>query len=137
MAECMSADDFFTGLFAALAMQGFITLSARTDDLDPAIKQVFDNLRRRATAEELNLRFRIKPHPLHKDSLTIQSALVRAAQRDLICFGNQNIHIKLSRAEAVRVLECLPGGRRLYESLADEFVDTLCVPRRLQGALAL
>ena len=121
----MTADDFFAGLFAGLAMRGLTTFSIRIDQFDPPIKRVFDGLAQRAAEAELNLRFRIKPHPLHQDSLTIQGALARAAQRDLISFDNpeyQDIHIKLAQDEAVRVLAGLPGGPELYEALADEFV---------------
>jgi hypothetical protein len=126
LASRMTADDFFAGLFAALAVRGLTTFSIRIDQFDPFIKRVFDGLAQRAAAAEINLRFRINPHPLHQDSLTIQGALARAAQRDLISFDNpeyQDIHIKLARDEAIRVLECLPGGAELYKSLADEFID--------------
>jgi hypothetical protein len=107
-------------------VRGLTTFSIRIDQFDPFIKRVFDGLSRRAAEAEVDLRFRINPHPLHRDSLTIQGALARAAQRDLISFDNpeyQDIHIRLARDEALRVLEGLPGGQELYESLADEFVD--------------
>jgi hypothetical protein len=126
MATRMTADDFFAGLFAALAVRGLTTFSVRIDQFDPFIKRVFDGLSQRAAAEQINLRFRIKPHPVHRDSLTIQGALARAAQRDLISFDNpeyQDIHIRLARDEAQRVLEGLPGGRQLYEELAEEFLE--------------
>lgn len=122
----MTADDFFAGLFAALAVRGLTTFSIRIDQFDPYIKQVFDGLTQRARQANINLRFRISPHPLHQDSLTIQGALARAAQRDLISFDNpeyQDIHIKLARDEALYVLDRLPGGPDLYKGLADEFVD--------------
>jgi hypothetical protein len=122
----MTADDFFAGLFAALAVRGLTTFSIRIDQFDPFITSVFKGLTHRAAESKINLRFRINPHPLHQDSLTIQGALARAAQRDLISFDNpeyQDIHIKLARDEAMRVLEGLPGGPMLYESLADEFID--------------
>ena len=126
MPSRMTADDFFAGLFAALAMRGLTTFSVRIDQFDPVVKGVFDHLAQRAAQADIQLRFRIKPHPVHRDSLTIQNALARAAQRDLISFDNpeyQDIHIKLGADEARRVLEGLPGGPDLYEGLADEFVD--------------
>lgn len=122
----MTADDFFAGLFAALARRGLTTFSIRVDQFDPVVKQVFDRLALRATDEHVHLRFRIKPHPVHNDSLTIQNALARAAQRDLISFDNpeyQDIQIKLAADEARRILEGLPGREALYEELADEFVE--------------
>ena len=126
MLSRMTADDFFAGLFAGLAVRGLTTFSVRIDQFDPVVKEVFDDLTRRAKEAGIQLRFRIKPHPVHRDSLTIQNALARAAQRDLISFDNpeyQDIHIKLAADEARRVLEGLPGGPVLYEGIADEFVD--------------
>lgn len=126
MADRVTADDFFAGLFAALATRGLTAFSIRVDQFDPVIKGVFDKLMERAPQEHVELRFRIKPHPIHHDSLTIQNALSRAAQRDLISFDNpeyQDIRIKLGGDEAQRILSGLPGGPELYERLADEFVS--------------
>jgi hypothetical protein len=126
MASRMTADDFFAGLFAALAIRGLTSFSIRIDQFDPIVKGVFDGLAQRAEEADIKLRFRIKPHPLHQDSLTIQGALARAAQRDLISFDNpeyQDIRIKLADDEAQRVLEGLPGGEDLYNGLAEEFVE--------------
>ncbi len=82
MPSRVTADDFFAGLFAGLAMRGLTTFSVRIDQFDPVVKGVFDRLAQRATQADIRLRFRIKPHPVHRDSLTIQNALARAAQRD-------------------------------------------------------
>lgn len=133
----MTADDFFAGLFAALASRGLTTFSIRVDQFDPVVKGVFDRLAERAEAEDVQLRFRIKPHPIHHDSLTIQNALARAAQRDLISFDNpeyQDIRIKLAEEEARRILEGLPGGAALYTGLAEEFVCAYIGTGRLEDA---
>jgi hypothetical protein len=122
----MTADDFFAGLFAALAKRGLTTFSIRVDQFDPVVKGVFDHLAQHAAEDDIQLRFRIKPHPVHRDSLTIQSALARAAQRDLISFDNpeyQDIRIKLAADEALRILDGLPGRPELYDELAEEFVE--------------
>jgi hypothetical protein len=127
VARRMTADDFFAGLFAALSMRGLTALSIRVDQFDPAVKDVFDYLDEQADDADIRLKFRIKPHPIHHDSLTIQGALARAAQRDLISFDNpeyQDIRIKLAADEARRVLDALPGDPSLYERLADRFVGT-------------
>ena len=76
--------------------------------------------------EDVDLRFRIKPHPIHRDSLTVQGALARAAQRDLISFDNpeyQDIQIKLGGEEAHEILKGLPGKPGLYDRLAENFVS--------------
>jgi hypothetical protein len=124
MSSRITADDFFAGLFAALAARGENTLSIRVDQFDPVIKEVFDYLSANAEKENVQLRFRIKPHPIHRDSLAIQGALARAAQRDLISFDNpeyQDIRIKLGGEEARRILAGLPGAPDLYERLAERF----------------
>jgi light-regulated signal transduction histidine kinase (bacteriophytochrome) len=125
MSDRVTADDFFAGLFAALARRGETSFSIRVDQFDPVIKDVYDDLDSRAAGEGIELRFRIQPHPVHKDSLTIQGALARAAQRDLISFDNpeyQDIRIKLASEEAEKILDGLPGSPRLYERLAERFV---------------
>ncbi len=139
MASRMTADDFFAGLFAALADRGLTTFSIRIDQFDPVVNRVFDPLTELAKAEDIQVRFRIKPHPVHHDSLTIQNALARAAQRDLISFDNpeyQDIRIKLGSDEARRILDGVPGGSALYEQLADEFVDAYSGAGRPVGLTA-
>jgi hypothetical protein len=125
MSSRITADDFFAGLFAALARRGETSFSIRVDQFDPVIKGVYDDLETRAGDEGVQLRFRIQPHPVHKDSLTVQGALARAAQRDLISFDNpeyQDIRIKLAPEEAEKILRGLPGRPGLYEGLAERFV---------------
>lgn len=125
MPERITADDFFAGLFASLAARGETTLSIRIDKFDPVIKRVYDLLVAASESENVQLRFRVQPHPIHQDSLTIQGALARAAQRDLISFDNpeyQDIQIKLGGEEARQILSGLPGSPDLYERLADNFL---------------
>lgn len=136
MADRMTADDFFAGLFAALAVRGMISFSIRVDQFDPVVKAVFDELVERAAEKSVDLRFRIKPHPIHQDSLTVQSALARAAQRDVISFDNpeyQDIRIKLAGDEAEGILARLPGNPPLYEWIAERFVSGYSDPSRRQA----
>jgi len=136
MADRMTADDFFAGLFAALAIRGLRSFSIRVDQFDPVVKDVYDELAERAESESIQLRFRIKPHRIHHDSLTIQNALARAAQRDVISFDNpkyQDIRIKLAADEAEGILSSLPGGSELYEWLAERFVSGYSRPARQQA----
>lgn len=133
MADRISADDFFAGLFAALSLRGMRTLSIRADQFDPLMAHIFDRLVQRSPAESVDVRFRIRPHPIHGDSLTIQNALAGAAQRDIISFDNpeyQDIRIKLAPDEAGRILANLPGPAQMYQDLADEFVQDYSGPVR-------
>src|SRR4051794_28362718 len=100
----VTADDFFAGLFAALIEKGQKTLSIRVDRFDPAIASVFGSLQEQAGKHgDLTIRFRVRPHPVHGDSMTVRNALAAAAQRDIISFDNpeyQDIRIKLSVDDA-------------------------------------
>lgn len=44
MPNRITADDFFAGLFAGLAMRGLTTFSVRIDQFDPVVKGVFEEL---------------------------------------------------------------------------------------------
>lgn len=134
VAERMTVDDFFAGLFAELARRRLTTFSIRVDQFDPVVKVAFDKLRAHAEERGLSIRFRINPHPVHRDSLTVQNGLARAAQRDLISFDNpeyQDIRIKLAPEEATHILAGLPGEADVYETLADEFLGAYSSAGRL------
>lgn len=131
MAVRMTADDFFTGLFAVLAQRDARALSVRIDRFDMVLAKVFSRLQERE-GDDLHLRFRIRTHPIHRDSPTVQDALGRAAQRDIIGFDNpvyEDIAIKLAPDEAARILERLPGGSELYERVADDFLELYATPQ--------
>jgi hypothetical protein len=131
MSVRITADDFFAGLFAVLAQRERMALSIRVDQFDSVLATVFERLRERA-GDDVNLRFRIRTHPMHRDSPTVQDALGRAAQRDLISFNNpeyQDITIKLASDEATRILENLPGGTDLYKQVADDFLEVYAAPQ--------
>ena len=125
MAKKLTVDDFFTGLFAALAIKKKTTISIRNDRLDSAISSVFEGLHSRAASEDLDLRFRLRVHPDHGDSIAVRDGLYNAAQRDLIGLDNpeyQDIRLKLSPEYAEKLLETLPGGRKLFLELSEEFL---------------
>ena len=68
MAKRLTVDDFFTGLFAGLAIRGKKTISIRNDRLDSAIASIFETLQSRAGDEDLDIRFRLRLHPVHGGS---------------------------------------------------------------------
>ncbi|MBI2916756.1 MAG: hypothetical protein HYY01_02075 [Chloroflexi bacterium] len=123
----VTARDFFTGLFAALAFRGSGSISIRNDRLDRALAPVFEQFLRRAEAEDIEVDFRIRLHPIHRDSIIVRNAIYSAAQRDLISLDNpeyQDVRFKLTKEEADRVLSTLPGGKDLFLSVADSLVDS-------------
>lgn len=125
MAERLTADDFFTGLFAALALKGRSMLTLRSTSFDEAVDSVYRDLRDRAEDVGVDVRFRIFLHPLYGDSTTIRDSITRAAQRDLISLANpeyQDIHLKLNQESAELFLASLPVGPELYLGLADRFL---------------
>lgn len=124
----LTADDFFTGLFAALALKGRVTISIRGNSVDSALATVFQDLEARADQERLDIRFRIRPHPLHGDSATVRDSITHAAQRGLISLDNpdfQDIRLKLAGPEAESLFEHLPGSKKLYADLADKLLEAV------------
>jgi hypothetical protein len=70
--QALTADEFFMGLFSALATRGRPAISIRMDRFDRILAHVFEELQRNADEENIDLRFRIRPHPIHGDSPTVR-----------------------------------------------------------------
>jgi hypothetical protein len=124
MALRLTADDFFTGLFSALALKDWSVISLRGDRFDAAVARVFSVLERIAKKDGYDLRFRVRLHPLHSDSSTVRDSVTSAVKRDLISLDNpvfQDIRLKMTKTEARGYLSTLPGGEVLFSGLADEF----------------
>jgi hypothetical protein len=125
MAQRMTSDDFFTGLFAALALRGHHVLTLRAERFDQAIESIVDELMKKARANDIDVRFRVRLHPIHGDSQTVRDALASAAQRDLISFDNpeyQDIRLRIGANDAKAFLDTLPGGVPLFDDLAIKFL---------------
>ena len=125
MLQRLTADDFFTGLFSALAEKKESVFSLRGQRFDKAVEQTFSALVARAPSLSLDLRFRIRLHPIHGDSSTIRDAISRAAQRDIVGLDNpefQDVRLKVTGKDAPLLLASLPAGPALYAELADRFM---------------
>ena len=121
----LTADDFFTGLFAALARTGLPGLSIREARFDKSMAGVFDKLRESAPERDLDIRFRIRLHKFHDDSIATRNGVYSAAQSGLISLENpeyQDIRFKINESEADELLKKVPGGKELYSELAEEFL---------------
>lgn len=122
----LTVNDFFLGLFAALRLRGRTAFSVRDDRFDAVIKDLYDDLAARASTENLDLRFRVRPHPIYGDSRTVRKALTAAAQRRIVSFDNPeylDVRIQLDEAEARRKLARLDVRAGLFEELAEEFLE--------------
>ena len=121
----LSPDDFFTGLFAALAEKGGTTFSLRTARFDEAVVCAYDLFERQASAEGYRIRFRVALHPLHGESGVVREGITRAAQRDLVSLDNpefQDLRLKLGPSTAPAYLESL-GSPDLYRNAARVFLE--------------
>jgi hypothetical protein len=137
MATRMTADDFFTGLLAALAYKGRKVISIRGDRFDAILADVFNDLKEHAPEHDLDLRFRIKPHFIHGDSVTVRDAIAAATLADLISLDNpeyQDVRFKIGRDDAEFFLNTLPAGKQLYLDLADRFLERYEDPDSVRNA---
>jgi hypothetical protein len=124
VSQTLTADDFFSGLFAALALDGWKKVSIREERFDQALEHVFRELVRLSRAQGVNPRFRIRSHRTHGDSITVRDAIAHAAQRDIVSLDNpefQDIRLKIGIADAEAILNGVPGRRTLFTPLAKEF----------------
>ncbi len=125
MTQRLTSADFFTGLCAALALRGYETISLRDERFGKATANVFQGLMSRAEQEGLDIRFRIRLHPIHGDSIVVRDAILHAAQRSMISLDNphcEDIRLKVTHDGAEAILQSLPGGKQLFMGLADEFL---------------
>ena len=118
--------EFMTGILAALAMKRVSALSLRQSRLDQAFARLNEEMIRDAGEYGIDVRFRIRVHPVHQDSTVLHQALYEAAQRDLISLDNpefQRIRLKIDSADAPGYLEGLPGTSGMYSQLADRLLQ--------------
>jgi hypothetical protein len=121
----LSADDFFTGLLAAIAFRGRRRLSIRGERFDALVADLVKELVARH-GDEVDLRFRVRPHYIHGESTTVRDAIAAATQADLISLDNpeyQDMRFKIAPATADEILGDMPVGREVFLELADSFLD--------------
>lgn len=125
MPSRFTATDMVTGLVRVLADRGYTSFVVKGDRLDAAFEAAYRRLVDCLAKEfDVDVRFRIARDDFGESQI-LRMALNGAAQRDLVSFDNpeyQDMRLDPSKASAVR-MERLPGGRELYEQLADVFLD--------------
>jgi hypothetical protein len=124
MATRVSADDFFAGLFAGIAYRGRKRISIRGDRFDHIVASVVDRLREEH-GDDVDLRFRVRPHYIHGDSTTARDAIAAATQADLISLDNpeyQDIRFKIGPRAADDILSDMPLDKSIFLEVADNFL---------------
>ena len=131
VADDVTVDDLMTGLIATCAMRGLSTLSLRGDRFFEAIEASYRELERLAPDAGLDVRFTVLLDRVYRDSPVVREAVSTAVQRNLISLDNpeyQEMRIKFSRDEAARLLKDLPGDARVYDRIADVYLEDQPVP---------
>lgn len=124
----LTADDFMTGMLAALALGENIPPTIRSGErLDRAFAMVFsEDLGAEAAQHKLSLAFRIRPHPIHGDSPTVRDALSAAAGRRLISWDSPELvdfRLQIAPGDAEAILSRLPGSADMYNRLAARLLE--------------
>lgn len=122
----LDVDDFMTGLFAALRLDGYSTISLRTDRLYKAMEVVYGRLETLAKQEGVTLGFEVMLDPIHHRSEVIRDAISFAAKRKIISLDNPeylDIRLMLTRKAAEKKLERMPLNQEAFADLADVFVQ--------------
>jgi hypothetical protein len=123
--QALYLSDLMTGIIAALALREVRALSIRNNVFDTALARVVAELDRDASTLGVTLKFRVRRHDMHGDSMAVQQALYEAAQRDLISLDNpefQDIRLKITPNEARSYFDGLPGTREMYEELGGKLL---------------
>lgn len=125
--EMLTVGDFFTGFFAALSTLGLTNLSRRGPEFDQALSRAFTDFRNDCAKLGIPVGFRITPHSIHGDSITVRDGIAGAVKRGLIGLDNptfQKIRLNISAAEGTSILKRMTIDGELYRKLARAFVDT-------------
>lgn len=130
----LTEDDFFSGFFAALVLNGYKALSVSDERFDEALAKVFQSLLEHSEERGLDVRFRIMLHPIHRDSATVRHGILCAMQRGEVTLDaprNDVLRIGLTEEWAEEILASLPGGKELFMELSSEFLDLFLSPVRV------
>lgn len=116
--------DFLTGIFAVLTLRGHKTIPLN-EFFEKAMAKIFQEFTEHAKQNDFEMRFRIRPHPLHGDSGTIHNGVLGAMQRRIISLdspANDVIRIKLTKDLAKVILDDMTSGK-LFIDFSDRIIE--------------
>jgi hypothetical protein len=125
----MTANEFFRGLLAALAVKHKNELPARHSDINRAFRTVLREIQKPEVQRQLNIKdlIEIDYDPLYGQSRWFDRALTRAQRDHIISFPNPSydkINIKYEQQAGRAILDRLESHQTI-ESLADIFAQQL------------
>lgn len=115
--------NFFSGIFAVLALAD-ITALANDNSLEEKMAQLFAKFSEHAEKADVEMRFRILLHPIHRDSITVQRGILEAMGRGILSSDMPGciLRNKLTPGMAQFVLEDI--NQNIFDDLAEEIVQT-------------
>ena len=123
----LTMDDFITGLFSALSQEGVRTLSLGVNRIDSILGTLFPEIRKEVENRGLKVAFRIRPHPIHGDSMTLREAILSALQRGIVTIDAPSsppiMRIHIDPESAHFFFEFLPGSPDMYQGFAKQFME--------------
>jgi hypothetical protein len=119
------SDEFFLGLFAAAARRGARQIVVN-DRFHAAVQETFETIAE--LDPTLDVRFRVRVHPIHRDSEVVLEGITRAMRAGLAVLQGpsfKTMDLNVETESAAAMLARLPGGATLYDSLAAKLLS-LC-----------
>jgi len=134
----MTANEFFRGLLAALAVKNKTELPARHSDIHRAFLTVLREIQKPEVQQRLNIKdlIDIDYDPLYGQSRWFDRALTRAQRDHIVSFPNPSydkINIKYEPQAGKAVLDLLESHQTI-ESLAEIFARRLTAIAAEDGA---
>lgn len=113
-------------MISALKLRGIETIDQKDDRLDRAFAKLSENeLADEAGQNNLDIRFRVRPHQIHGDSETVYNGILRAMQLGMVTKDSPggDIRLKLTSEEAEHWIAEVPGSPDMYRRLAKRFME--------------
>ncbi len=126
----MTEVDFVEGILTVAAERECATFGIADTRFDEAMKDAYEQLIEIAADYDLDVEFQVRPHPIHGDSTVLRGAVNaavgdRRARRRNPAFrfvDVAKVHVDSDGAD--QFLGRLPGGRPLYDRLAETFLSS-------------
>lgn len=125
----MTDVDFVEGILTVAALKGHRTFAVAETRFDQAMARAYDQLLRADELDDVDIEFQVRPHPIHGDSPVVRGAINaavgdRRARRVNPTFRLvETTTLMVETQSAEQFLRRLPGGRALYEKLAEAFLS--------------